>query len=54
MTDKFFQEEEEIANSNVASTDDQDVYHDLIPTKFIDIDKEVGERTIFGTWNWQF
>ena len=26
----------------------------LYESKFIDIDKEVGEGGIFGTWDWEF
>ena len=42
---------EHIASQEIGDKDDHHPFAHKGPAVFIDIDKEVGERTIFGTWN---
>ena len=43
---------EDIASQEVGDKDDDHPFSHKSPAVFIDIDKEISKRTIFGTWNW--
>ena len=45
---------EHIASQEVSDKDDHHPFSNKGPAVFINIDKEVGEGAIFGTWNREF